>query len=105
MGPFGNRPAGRGAATPARHHLRRHILAGWEKFSHGLIRLVARAGSVIPGAGTIAYVFPQGTGGVPYTPSTPFSGAAINDSGEVAFQATLTGQPSVGVLLLAKPHG
>jgi hypothetical protein len=71
-------------------------------YSHGVIRLIARTGTVIPGAGTIAYVFPQGTGGIPYTPSTPFSGAAINDSGEVGFQATLTNK--VGVLLLAKPH-
>jgi hypothetical protein len=72
-------------------------------FKAGSIKLVARTGTVIPGVGTVAYVFPQGTGGVPYTPSTPFSGAAINDSGEVAFQATLT--DGTGVLLLARPHG
>ncbi len=70
-------------------------------YSHGLIRLIARTGTVIAGAGTIASVFPPNSF-APYTPSTPFSGAAINDSGEVAFQATLT--DGGGVLLLAKPH-
>jgi hypothetical protein len=70
-------------------------------WSHGLLRLVARTGTVIPGVGTIAnlvmgvLVIPPGPGFVPN------SGASMNDHGEVVFGTTLS--DGRGVLLLAKP--
>jgi hypothetical protein len=74
---------------------------------HGAIRLVARTSTVVPGMGKLASVFSPGYMGVPNAPTTPqtspLSGAAINDSGQVFFNGTLTN--GVGVLLLAKPHG
>ncbi len=75
-------------------------------FWHGSIRLVARTGTVIPGFGKLASVVSPGYGGPPPAGTdpltSPLSGAAISDSGEVLFNGTLT--DGRGVLLLAKPH-
>ena len=71
-------------------------------WSHGVLRLVARTGTVIPGVGEVAslvmgvLVIPPGPGFVPN------SGATMNDRGQVVFGATL--RDGRGVLLLATPQ-
>ncbi len=66
--------------------------------SHGVLRLVARTGTVIPGVGTIAHLgFPDALNLSPFL----LSGAAINNRGQVFFQATLT--DGTGILLIATP--
>ena len=70
-------------------------------WSHGLLRLVARTGTEIPGVGTIAQMT-MFVEIVPPPPSvTPNSGVVNNDKGQVLFGATLT--DGRGVLLLASP--
>jgi len=70
-------------------------------WSHGTLTLITRSGSQIPGVGTVAGLRPPGLGGAGF----PFvgSGAAMNDSGQVFFQVTLT--DGTGVLLIASPRG
>jgi hypothetical protein len=65
------------------------------------LSLIARTGMNIPGVGTILSLRPPGLGGLGF----PFvgSGAALNDPGQVFFQATLT--DGRGVLLVATPLG
>jgi hypothetical protein len=72
---------------------------GLYTWSHGKVSLVARSGTVLPGIGTIRDLHP------PALPafSTTFSGAAINERGQLAFQAALTSGD--GVLLLATQGG
>lgn len=65
--------------------------------SGGLLRLVARTGTVIPGVGAIA----QASASFAQLPPSPLSGAANNDRGQVFFNATLT--DGRVVLLLATP--
>jgi hypothetical protein len=69
-------------------------------WSKGTLTLITRSGSQIPGVGTVAGLRPPGLGGAGF----PFvgSGAAMNDSGQVFFQVTLT--DGVGVLLIASPR-
>src|SRR4029450_1893057 len=70
-------------------------------WSHGLLRLVAPAGTARTGGGTSGtlrmgvLVLPPGAGFVPN------SGATMNDHGEVVFGATLS--DGRGVLLVATP--
>src|SRR5207244_12815159 len=59
-------------------------------YSQGLFHLVAGTGTVIPGVGTISSVV-----------SFLINGGTLNDSGQIAFWATLT--DGRGVLLLATP--
>ena len=70
-------------------------------WSKGTLTLITRSGSQIPGVGTVAGLRPPGLGGAGF----PFvgSGAAMNDSGQVFFQVTLT--DGTGVLLIASPRG
>jgi hypothetical protein len=71
-------------------------------WSRGTTHLVVRSGTVLPGIGTIARVgFPAG----PLVSNTaPFSGAAINNAGQIMFQVTVTsGSQERGILLLATP--
>jgi len=70
---------------------------GLYTWSSGTLTLVARSGTVIPGVGTIQALQPPVAVGAPY----PVSGAAINDRGQIVFQATLTA--GRGVILLATP--
>ena len=65
-------------------------------FSHGSLSLVAKTGTVIPGAGKIAALDFFNSG-------QPTSFARINDRGKVAFGVTLT--DGRGALLLATPGG
>ena len=67
--------------------------------SGGVVQLVARTGTVIPGVGTVAgilnslgFTFPSG-------------GCTINNRGQVLFSALLTGGGNSTVLLLATPGG
>src|SRR5205823_1585332 len=66
---------------------------GLYTWSHGKVSLVARSGMVLPGIGTIAGLHP------PSIPdfTTTLSGAALNEHGQIAFQAALVGGD--GVLL------
>jgi hypothetical protein len=60
--------------------------------SRGQLRLVARTDTFIPGVGTIAQII--------------FSDPAINDRGQILFQATLKNETAVlAVLLVASPNG
>jgi hypothetical protein len=70
--------------------------------SRGLLRLVARSGTVIPGVGTISRMG-QFLGFPTNNPPNSVAGGIINDRGQVAFTATLTNKR--GVLLLATPSG
>jgi hypothetical protein len=66
--------------------------------SRAVLHLVARTGTMIPGVGTIAHLgFPD----APNVSTSPLSGAAINNRGQVFFHATLT--DGTGVLLIATP--
>lgn len=70
--------------------------------SHGVIRLVARTGTVIPGVGTIQYF---GYSRVLSGGALPFSltGGAVNARGQMILAATLTDGRTV--LLVASPSG
>jgi hypothetical protein len=71
---------------------------GLYTWSHGKVSLVARTGTVIPGVGTIQALMSPGEEGS----TSPFGGGeAINNRGQIVFQATLT--DGRGVLLLATP--
>jgi hypothetical protein len=65
----------------------------------GVLRLVARTGTVIPGVGTVAGLV--NSLGITF----PSSGAIINNRGQVLFSALLTGGGNSTVLLLATPTG
>jgi hypothetical protein len=69
--------------------------------SHGVLRLVARTGTVIPGVGTVAHINNPNTVGVP-PPSTIFDSASMNDRGQVFFEAIMA-DGSV-VILIATPE-
>ncbi|HKD65800.1 MAG TPA: choice-of-anchor tandem repeat NxxGxxAF-containing protein [Candidatus Binataceae bacterium] len=69
-------------------------------WSHGVLHLVARTGTVIPGVGTVANLNYPAFVGAP--PADIYDSAAINDSGEVLFDAMMA-DGSV-VLLIAKPQ-
>jgi hypothetical protein len=71
-------------------------------WSHGLVRPVARTGTVIPGVGEVANLV---TGVLVVTPDAGFvpnSGAMMNERGQVIFGATLRDGRSV--LLVATPN-
>ncbi len=68
-------------------------------WANGKLSLVARSGTVLPGIGTIRDLHPPDAQAF----ATTFSGAAINERGQIAFMAALT--DGDGVLLLATPHG
>ena len=74
-------------------------------WSKGQIHLVAKTGTEVPGAGTIAQLVTSGA--VLPEPDeeffTPDSGANMNDHGQLAFGATLTN--GAEVLLVATPSG
>jgi hypothetical protein len=70
-------------------------------WSHGLLRLVARAGTFIPGVGTVGQLLTFVTVFPPLPGTYPNSGAINNNRGQVFFSATLT--DGRGVLLLATP--
>jgi hypothetical protein len=70
-------------------------------WSHGVLQVVARTGTVIPGVGTIRHLATATTGFPPPPVLTPSSGALNNDRGQVFFCATLT--DGRAVLLLATP--
>ncbi|HWZ12428.1 MAG TPA: choice-of-anchor tandem repeat NxxGxxAF-containing protein, partial [Acidobacteriaceae bacterium] len=72
-------------------------------WSHGVLHVVARTGTVIPGLGTIRHLATFVTGFPPPPVNTPNSGATNNDRGQVFFAATLT--DGRGVLLIATPTG
>lgn len=69
--------------------------------SHGKLHVVARTGTVLPGIGTIAQVNNPLFVGVPGSFFADVG--AINDRGQISFEAVLT--DGTGVLLLATPHG
>ena len=74
---------------------------GLYMWSHGLLHLVARTGTVIPGVDTIAHLgtnVPTVEGPSEFEPN---SGANNNDRGQVVFGATLSDER--GVLLVATP--
>jgi hypothetical protein len=64
--------------------------SGLYVYSNGRVNLVARTGTVVPGVGTIASV------------AFVITGGTLNDSGQLAFFATLA--DGSGVLLVATPH-
>jgi hypothetical protein len=71
--------------------------------SHGSLHVVARTGTFIPSVGTIAQI------NNPILSDTGFSssfaaGGAINDRGQILFEATLADQ-TTGVLFVATPRG
>ena len=70
-------------------------------WSHGVLHVVARTGTVIPGLGTIRHLATFVTGFPPPPVNTPNSGATNNDRGQLFFAATLT--DGRGVLLVATP--
>jgi hypothetical protein len=70
-------------------------------WSHGLLRLVARTGTVIPGVGAIAHLGTNVPTVQEHPGSVPNSGANNNDRGQIVFGATLT--DGRGVLLRATP--
>jgi hypothetical protein len=75
---------------------------GLYAWSHGSLRLVARAGTIIPGVGKVSQLLTFVTLFPPLPGTYPNSGAINNDRGQVFFAATLT--DGRGVLLLASPH-
>jgi hypothetical protein len=71
--------------------------SGLYVWSRGIVQLVARTGTDVPGVGTIKDMNAPGFVGL----DPLHGGAVINDVGEVFFQATLT--DGSGVLLVATP--
>ena len=71
-------------------------------WSHGLLRVVARTGTVVPGAGEVANLVMGVLVVVGSTGFVPNSGATMNDRGQVVFGATLS--DGRGVLLVATPN-
>ena len=74
-------------------------------WSGGVLRLIARKGTVIPHVGTvdrISYGSPLPPGFTPLGLAYPTAGCSLNDLGQVLFGATLT--DGRGVLLLATPR-
>jgi hypothetical protein len=72
---------------------------GLYEWSHGKLSIVARTGTSIAGVGTIQSFHPPGLLGFGST----FSGASLNDRGQIVFQATLS--DGRGVMLMATPSG
>jgi hypothetical protein len=75
-------------------------------WSHGSLRLVARTGTVTPGAGTIAHLHMNVFTTPPLPVFVPDSGAHNNDHGQVVFGAMLEKddcETPRGVLLVATP--
>jgi hypothetical protein len=70
-------------------------------WSQGVLRLVARSGTVIPGVGEVAHLVMGVLVVIGETGFVPNSGAMINDRGQVIFGATLS--DGRGVLLVATP--
>ena len=73
-------------------------------WSGGILRLIAKTGTVIPRVGTIArisYGSPLPPGFAPLGLAYPSTGTSLNELGQVLFGATLT--DGRGVLLLATP--
>ncbi|MBI4605745.1 MAG: hypothetical protein HY721_27580 [Planctomycetes bacterium] len=71
-------------------------------WSKGVLRAVARTGSMIPEAGELAVLMPPSL--MPRYPKDfpwPFSGALLNDRGQILFTAAL--QDGGGVLVVASP--
>ncbi len=73
---------------------------GLYTWSRGTLSLVARTGTVIPGVGTIQALMSPGEEG---STSAIGGGEALNNRGQILFQATLT--DGRGVLLLYTPTG
>ncbi len=72
---------------------------GLYTWSDGVLSLVAKTGTEIPGIGTVKWLQnPQGWGGI-----FPYSGAAINERGQIVFQITTVGDER-GTMLLATPR-
>ena len=74
---------------------------GLFQWSHGQLGVIVRAGTIIPGVGTIEELLPPQLVFPPSPITTTTSGAINNDAGQVLFTATLT--DGRGVLLLATP--
>jgi hypothetical protein len=74
---------------------------GLYQWSHGAVSLLARTGTVLPGAGTIEGLVSPAIIIGPVPEFTPTGGAINNDRGQVLFSATLT--DGRGVLLLDTP--
>jgi hypothetical protein len=70
--------------------------------SNGTLSLVARTGTDIPGVGTIAHINNPMLAELADAPAVFFDEPAINASGQVFFEATLT--DGTGVLLVATPR-
>jgi hypothetical protein len=76
---------------------------GLFRSSHGQLSVIARAGTVIPGVGTVFALISPLQLVIPPPPSfTTTSGAINNDAGQVLFVATMTNGECV--LLLATPR-
>jgi hypothetical protein len=71
-------------------------------WSHGVLRLVARTGTAVPGVGEVAHLVMGVLVVIGNTGFVPNSGAMINDHGQVIFGATLSDGRSV--LLVATPN-
>ena len=71
-------------------------------WSRGVLRLVARTGTVVPGVGEVAHLVMGVLVVIGNTGFVPNSGAMINDHGQVIFGATLS--DGHGVLLVATPN-
>jgi hypothetical protein len=80
---------------------------GLYAWSRGLLHLVARTGTVIPGVGTIAGLRMNVLRVAPPPVFVPNSGAHNNDRGQVVFDASLVENDEQGeqrgVLLVATP--
>ena len=74
--------------------------SGLYLWSRGELSVIARTGTVVPNVGAVRGLRPPGVGGAGF----PFvgSGGALNDRGQVLFQATL--EDGRGVLLIATPE-
>lgn len=70
--------------------------------SDGVLRLVARTGTVVSGVGRIAHINAPVLANSGFSPFI-FSGGILNDRGQILFEATLDDQKT-GVLLEATPH-
>ena len=71
-------------------------------WSHGVLRVVARSGTVVPGVGEVAHLVMGVLVVIGNTGFVPNSGATMNDRGQVVFGATLS--DGRGVLLVATPN-